>query len=336
MSVLLTSTHGLNLTIPSSEYQVALGQDISLRCYFTLDPVDVGSLEIEWTINRSEYEFRVEYVIHHFLGFEGRVYFSHTDLQDGDVSLTIKRVKIIDNGTYHCTVKKGWEIQSRQIKLMVMEEESVPVHGSNRGTESEVDLKLRNRSSLVTTFPANYSLLTSTKTSASTQDDWSSQGNAKNTTGTTKGTTSVITTETITGTTTVVTTGTITGTYRDFGMVHDIAETPTVDLSLTTESQNTSSSSSTSQDRGVSIGVAATFTIIIMILAGKIFWSWIRKRQQKSEENVSADEANLVHTQDTYIGFEGEDSTEEVPETQNVDFEGVQVMGASLPEMSSL
>ncbi|KAM7406711.1 hypothetical protein PAMA_002764 [Pampus argenteus] len=205
--------------------QVALGQDISLGCYFTLDPVDVGSLKIEWTVNRSDSLVEqehlicyIEYVSHHFLGFEGRVYFSYPDPQDGDVSLTIKRVKIIDNGTYHCTVKKGWEIQSRQIKLMVMEEESVPVHGSNRGTESEVDLKLRNRSSLVTTFPANYSLLTSTETSASTQDDWSSQCNAKNTTGTTKGTSSVITT------------GTITGTYRDFGMVHDIAETPTVDL----------------------------------------------------------------------------------------------------------
>ncbi|KAM7406708.1 hypothetical protein PAMA_002761 [Pampus argenteus] len=280
MSVLLTSTRGLNLTIPSSEYQVALGQDISLGCHFILDPVDVGSLAIEWTVNRSDSLVEPEHL-------EGRGYFSHPDPQDGDASLTIQDVKIIDNGTYHCKVKKGLEIQCRQIKLMVMEEVSVPVHGSNRGTESDVDSKLRNRSSLVTTFPANYGLLTSTETSASTQDDLSSQGNAKNTTGSTK------------GTTTVITTGTITGTYRDFGMVHDIAETPAVDLSLTTESQNTSSSSSTSQDRG-----------IVDIV-----------------ENMGMELEDK-----TLMGIKEEDSTEEAPETQNVDFEGVQVMGASLPE----
>lgn len=38
----------------------------------------------------------------------------------------------------------------------------------------------------------------------------------------------------------------------------------------------------------------------------------------------------------TFMGIKGADSTEEVPETQNVDFEGAQVMGASLREMTSL
>lgn len=145
---------------------------------------------------------------------------------------------------------------------MVMEEVSVPVHGSNGGTESNVD-----------------STGTTTRTTSVI------------TTETITGTTSVIITETIIGTTPEIITGTITGTSRDFGMVHDIAEIPMVDLSLTTESQNTSS-----QDRGVSVGVAATITFIVIILAGTIFCCWKQKRQQKSEENMSADEAKCVHT----------------------------------------
>ncbi len=328
MSILLTSTCGLNLTSPSSEYQAALGHDISLGCYFTLAPVDVGDLEIEWTVNRTDGQEEdehlicyIENVILHFLGFEGRVHFSSPDPQDGDASLTIKRVKITDSGTYQCTVKKLREVQSRQIKLTVMEEVSVPVYGSDSDTESDVDIELRNRSSLVPTFTANYSLLTSTETSASTQEDLSSQNNAKTTTGTITGTTSVITTGTITGTTSVITTGTITettsvittgnitGTYHrtpqattvvvmtsvfnQVGMVHDTAEIPPVDFGLTTESQNTSS-----QDGGVSVRVAVPITFIVIISAGIIFCCWKQKRQQKSdEENVSADEERLVHTQ---------------------------------------
>lgn len=100
MSVLLTSTSGLNLATPSSEYQVALGQDITLRCHFTLDPANFGSLEIEWTVERSHDQVEKEHlicyiddIVHHFLSFEGRVYFSDQDPQDGDASLTITRVK---------------------------------------------------------------------------------------------------------------------------------------------------------------------------------------------------------------------------------------------------
>nr|XP_046228110.1 coxsackievirus and adenovirus receptor homolog [Scatophagus argus] len=305
VSVLFTSTCGLNLTSPSSEYQAALGHDISLRCHFTLASVDVGDLEIEWTVNRSDGQEEEEHlicytenVLHHFTGFEGRVHFSSPDPQDGDASLTIKRVKITDKGTYQCTVKKFREVQSSQIKLMVMEEVPVPVYGSDGGTESDVDLKLRNKSSLITTFPANYSLLPSTETSASSHDDLSSQDNAKTTTGTT----------------TVITTGTITGTYphtlqattvvvmmsvfnQVFGMVHDTAETHTVHLNLTTESQNTSS-----LDGAVSIAVAVPITFIIIISAGIIFRCWKQKKQQKSdEENVSADEERFVPAQPEMI-----------------------------------
>ncbi len=328
MSILLTSTCGLNLSSPSSEYQAALGHNISLGCYFTLASVDVGDLEIEWTVNRSDGQEEdehlicyIEDVILHFLGFEGRVHFSSPDPQDGDASLTIKSVKITDSGTYQCTVKKLREVQSKQIKLTVMEEVSVPVYGSDSGTESDVDIELRNRSSL------------STETSASTQEDLSSQNNAKTTTGTITGTISVITTGTITGTTSVITTGNITETtsvittgtitettsvittgnitetyhrtpqattvvvmtsvFNQVGMVHDTAETPTVDFSLTTESQNTSS-----QDGGVSVRVAVPITFIVIISAGIIFCCWKQKRQQKSdEENVAADEERLVHTQ---------------------------------------
>lgn len=89
MSVLLTSTRGLNLTTPSSEYQVALGQDISLGCHFTLDPVDFGSLEIEWTVEENHLICYIENVVHHFRGVGGRSYFSDPNPQDGDASLTI-------------------------------------------------------------------------------------------------------------------------------------------------------------------------------------------------------------------------------------------------------
>uniref|UniRef100_A0A4W6G3N6 Ig-like domain-containing protein n=1 Tax=Lates calcarifer TaxID=8187 RepID=A0A4W6G3N6_LATCA len=133
MSILLTSTCGLNLPAPST-----LGHDISLGYHFTLASVDVGDLEIEWTVNRSDGQEEEEHlicyiegVINHFTGFEGRVHFSSPDPQDGDASLTINSVKIKDKGTYQCTVKKFGEVQSRQIKLMVMEEVSVP--------ESDVD-----------------------------------------------------------------------------------------------------------------------------------------------------------------------------------------------------
>ena len=63
MSILLTSTCGLNLTTPSSEYQAALGHDISLRCHFTLASVDVGDLEIGWTVNHSDDQEEEEHLI---------------------------------------------------------------------------------------------------------------------------------------------------------------------------------------------------------------------------------------------------------------------------------
>lgn len=113
MSILLTSTCGLNLTNPSSEYQTVLGHDISLGCHFTLASVDVGDLEIEWTVNHSDGQEEEEHLIcyiddfiHHFTGLEGRVHFSSPDPQDGDASLTIKLVNITDKGIYQCTVKK--------------------------------------------------------------------------------------------------------------------------------------------------------------------------------------------------------------------------------------
>lgn len=272
MSIFLTSTCGLNLTSPSSEYQAALGDNISLGCHFTLASVDADDLEIEWTVNRSDGQEEEEHLIcymsdgytriHHFLGFEGRVHFSSPDPQDGDASLTIKGVKITDEGTYQCTVKKLQEVQSRQIKLTVMEEVSVPVYDSDGGTESNVDLKLMNN------------------------------------TKTTTGTTTVITAVTVTGTynqtpqaTTVVV---VTSVFNQvFEKVHDTAETPAVDLSFTMESQKNSS-----EDGGVSVKVAAPITFIIIISASTIFCWWKQKRQQKSdEENVSADEERLVPTQ---------------------------------------
>ncbi len=117
MSIFLTSTCGLNLTSPSSEYQAVLGHDISLGCHFTLASVDAGDLEIEWTVSRSDGQEEEEHLIcyaeevHHFTGFDGRVHFSSPDPQDGDASLTIKRVTITDKGTYQCTVKKLREVQ---------------------------------------------------------------------------------------------------------------------------------------------------------------------------------------------------------------------------------
>ncbi|XP_078101347.1 myelin-oligodendrocyte glycoprotein-like [Sander vitreus] len=99
----------LLLSEAASDLQVVMvrpGDDVTLPC----QAADSSIRAVEWTRPDLEPEYVLLYrdghldPTHQHPSFKDRVDLVDRDLKDGDVSLTLKNVSSIDNGTYECRV----------------------------------------------------------------------------------------------------------------------------------------------------------------------------------------------------------------------------------------
>ncbi|CAH2219369.1 coxsackievirus and adenovirus receptor isoform X1 [Pelobates cultripes] len=126
--VSLGSVRALEL-VPTDQKKIEKpeGDRVTLDCKFTVGPLDVGSLDIDWALVAADtqqedqqiimFSGGMPYVIYD--GLKNRVHFNSTDPANGDASIDIINLKSSDTGTYQCKVKKVPGVQSRKIGLSV-------------------------------------------------------------------------------------------------------------------------------------------------------------------------------------------------------------------------
>uniref|UniRef100_A0A8D0DE65 Ig-like domain-containing protein n=1 Tax=Sander lucioperca TaxID=283035 RepID=A0A8D0DE65_SANLU len=115
------------------------GDDVTLSCQ-----ADGSSISFaEWT----RPDLKPEYILVYRSGsldpdnqhpsFKDRVKLVDRDLKDGDVSLTLKNVSSIDNGTYECRVKTNDTDQIRFIGILRLTIRTVRLQGGAGEQRSE-------------------------------------------------------------------------------------------------------------------------------------------------------------------------------------------------------
>ncbi|XP_078020860.1 butyrophilin subfamily 2 member A1-like [Epinephelus lanceolatus] len=108
--VLLQSGDGQHQVVgPSQPIRATIGDDIILPCH--LEPAkDASDMKLEWARPDLNPRFihvranRQEYVIHKQPSYKGRTSVSNDKLKHGDVSLTLSKVKVSDEGLYRCLI----------------------------------------------------------------------------------------------------------------------------------------------------------------------------------------------------------------------------------------
>ncbi|XP_051524248.1 coxsackievirus and adenovirus receptor homolog [Myxocyprinus asiaticus] len=112
----------------------AQGDSITLGCKYTVDPSDVGELDIEWTAVSQDMTQKDQLILSYNGGKEyklgdpslmSRLQFVE-DPSRGDATVTISNLQVPDTGTYQCKVKKSPGFDSRKITLLVLVRPSVP------------------------------------------------------------------------------------------------------------------------------------------------------------------------------------------------------------------
>ncbi|OCT69365.1 coxsackievirus and adenovirus receptor homolog [Xenopus laevis] len=114
---------------PSTEtIYKAKGDSVTLKCIYTLDPLETGSLDIEWALMNPD-STGLDQVILIFMDnsviskgppeLMRRLSFSATDPSKGDASITINYLEPSDSRTFQCKVKKNPGVASRKISLIV-------------------------------------------------------------------------------------------------------------------------------------------------------------------------------------------------------------------------
>ncbi|KAG5272005.1 hypothetical protein AALO_G00160590 [Alosa alosa] len=115
--------------------QKAHGDAVTLGCTYSPGPLDMGDLDIEWSVISPDTTQKDQLVIS-YTG--GRKYvhsnpalmtgldFAAGNPANGDASLSISAVSAANSGIYQCKVKKAPGADMRKISLVVMERPSAP------------------------------------------------------------------------------------------------------------------------------------------------------------------------------------------------------------------
>lgn len=121
---------------PLSPVYAAVGDSVTLACHFTLDPEDLGGIDIEWSTKPADVQkeervviwyARDHHIYNHFDPFRNRVQFVSQHPANGNASITINDLKTTDSDTYKCKVQKPPGIGNVIIRLHVMERPTKPV-----------------------------------------------------------------------------------------------------------------------------------------------------------------------------------------------------------------
>uniref|UniRef100_A0A3Q3RZ32 Ig-like domain-containing protein n=1 Tax=Mastacembelus armatus TaxID=205130 RepID=A0A3Q3RZ32_9TELE len=112
----------------------AVGDSVTLKCYFIPAAEDLGELDIEWSIKPSDAHGEETRIIwnagnHTYDGYDplrGRVQFASPNPESGNASIRITDLRATDQNTYQCKVRKLPEISMTNMDLNVMERPTVP------------------------------------------------------------------------------------------------------------------------------------------------------------------------------------------------------------------
>uniref|UniRef100_A0A3Q3RZ41 Ig-like domain-containing protein n=1 Tax=Mastacembelus armatus TaxID=205130 RepID=A0A3Q3RZ41_9TELE len=122
----------------------AVGDSVTLKCYFIPAAEDLGELDIEWSIKPSDAHGEETRIIwnagnHMYYGYDplrGRVQFASPNPASGNASIRITDLRATDQNTYQCKVKKLPKISMTKMDLNVMERPTA----SECNLEGAVDL----------------------------------------------------------------------------------------------------------------------------------------------------------------------------------------------------
>ncbi|XP_056628215.1 V-set and immunoglobulin domain-containing protein 8b [Triplophysa dalaica] len=112
----------------------AQGESVTIGCMYTIDSVDVGELDIEWSRVSQDMTQKDQLILsytggtqHEFgdPGLMSRFKFV-TDPSHGDATVTITSLEPLDTATYHCKVKKIPGVDSRKVTVVVLVKPSLP------------------------------------------------------------------------------------------------------------------------------------------------------------------------------------------------------------------
>ncbi|XP_051949655.1 coxsackievirus and adenovirus receptor homolog [Xyrauchen texanus] len=133
----------------------AQGESVTLGCTYTVDPVDVGGLDIEWTVVSQDMTQKDQLILSYTGGMEHKLGDASLmsrfrfvgDPSNGDATVTISDLQTLDTATYQCKVKKTPGIDSRKITLLVLVRPSVPKCRMEGSEEKGGMVSLRCKSS---------------------------------------------------------------------------------------------------------------------------------------------------------------------------------------------
>ncbi|KAM7369260.1 hypothetical protein PAMP_013542 [Pampus punctatissimus] len=115
--------------------QKAEGESVTLGCSYTLNSLDTGELDIEWSLvspdTTQKDQMLVSYssgtkYIHDNHALANGLSFAAPDPSLGDASLTITLLSAAHSATYQCKVKKSPGVDMRKVTLVVKAKPSVP------------------------------------------------------------------------------------------------------------------------------------------------------------------------------------------------------------------
>ncbi|XP_076850746.1 CXADR-like membrane protein [Brachyhypopomus gauderio] len=117
-------------TSAQTEMKKVVGENATLPCHYQFRPLTGQTLDIEWILQKPNVKQRV---IITFFNNEvytnddpaGRLSFSG-DYLNGDASLLITDLQLLDSAEYHCKVKTGGKYLWSQVNLLVLVKPSKP------------------------------------------------------------------------------------------------------------------------------------------------------------------------------------------------------------------
>nr|XP_046238905.1 coxsackievirus and adenovirus receptor homolog [Scatophagus argus] len=155
-SLTLEPACSVKIISDNNYYYEASDISITLNCQFTLDPEDLGNLDIQWNIvppNTQEDDKLIllytQSIIHNnlYAPLNNRIYFKSPKPQDGDASISITDLKLTDSGKYQCKVRTLAGEQIKDIFLTVFERPNKPVCCVDDEPVLDTNIRLRCRSS---------------------------------------------------------------------------------------------------------------------------------------------------------------------------------------------
>ncbi|XP_006124288.1 cell surface A33 antigen [Pelodiscus sinensis] len=130
LSVVLVTAQALTVNTRVKEVKIAVGNNATLPCEFqtTADPGDRANF-VSWKKLHPQVDIVTKYFdgyVHYSKSYEGRLQFPSTVITD--VSITLQKVTMMDNGTYMCTVQIRTDLPdvSAEIDLLVLVAPSKP------------------------------------------------------------------------------------------------------------------------------------------------------------------------------------------------------------------